>query len=131
MLPINFLIYGLDIEKANLSGIAEWELMIDYVKDYQMTEMSPNGLYDLASRFMTDKDLLRDFNWGRHRFYGSKPFRVGDGLKEFCKFTTTSSYEFDDCFLGKHESVFDDPVGYLFNYLIGDWKVKSSKGDQL
>lgn len=34
MLPINFLIYGLDVEKANLSGVAEWELMIDYVKDY-------------------------------------------------------------------------------------------------
>ena len=61
MLPTNVLIYALDIEKANASGVADWELVVDYVNDYQMTEMSPNGLYDLASRFRTDMDLLSLF----------------------------------------------------------------------
>jgi hypothetical protein len=51
MLPTNILIYALDIERANAEGIANWELVTDYVNDYKMTEMSPNGLYDLATRF--------------------------------------------------------------------------------
>ena len=70
MLPTNFLIYALDIDKANASGVADWELVVDYVNDYNMTEMSPNGLYDLASRFKTDMDLLSLFNWGKSRKFG-------------------------------------------------------------
>ena len=72
MLPTNFLIYGLDIKKANEEGVANWELVTDYVNDYKMTEMSPNGLYDLATRFQTDMELLSLFKWGKTRHYGDK-----------------------------------------------------------
>jgi len=34
MLPTNFLIYALDFEKANQSGVANWELVVDYINDY-------------------------------------------------------------------------------------------------
>ncbi len=86
MLPINILIYALDIEKANASGVANWELVTDYVNDYNMTEMSPNGLYDLASRFKTDMDLLSKFEWGRSRNYGPQPTKVSptQGFNDFC-----------------------------------------------
>ena len=48
MLPINWQIYGLDLVEANKSGVADWKLLIDYVNDYQMKEMSPNALLDLT-----------------------------------------------------------------------------------
>ena len=132
MLPTNFLIYSLDLEKANASGVASWDLVVDYVGDYQMTEMSPDGLYDLAARFKTDLNLLSLFTWGTGRNYGPYPTDLDedDGLKSFCKFTSTTPYEEDDCLGREHTSpkqILSDPVGYLFDYLIGDWKVKASK----
>lgn len=85
MLVTNILIYGLDFDKANKSGVAEWNLTTDYVKDYKMTEMSPNGLYDLASRFKTDLPLLSLFDWDTSRKFGHQKFlKPHDGLKLFC-----------------------------------------------
>ena len=52
MLPLNFQIYAFDLEKANKEGVADWQLMIDYVKDFNMTEMSPNGLFELSERML-------------------------------------------------------------------------------
>lgn len=61
MLPINWQIYGIDLVEANKSGVADWKLLIDYVKDYQMEEMSPNALFDLTERFALDSELLHSF----------------------------------------------------------------------
>ena len=68
MLPLNWKIYKLDIEKANASGVAEWELSVDFVNDYQLGQMSPDSLYNFAKR-MTEDDgtLLNQFNWDKSR----------------------------------------------------------------
>ena len=68
MLPINWKIYKLDIEKANASGVAEWELSVDYVNDYQLGQMSPDSLYNLAKRMTKDDGtLVKKFWWDRSR----------------------------------------------------------------
>ena len=133
MLPVNILIYYLDIKKANEEGVANWELVTDYVNDYKMTEMSPNGLYDLATRFQTDMELLSLFKWGKSRHYGHQKIATPkQGFEEFCDRISTTRFEHDDCMGEPHRSkagFSEDPVGYLFDYLMGDWKVKSSKTD--
>ena len=130
MLPTNILIYTLDIERANAEGVANWELVTDYVNDYKMTEMSPNGLYELATRFQWDMELLSLFEWGKSRHYGVRPTDLtpDDGYEEYCSRVTTERFEYDDCMGEPHKSkagFLDDPVGYVFDYVMGDWKVKS------
>ena len=73
MLPINWKIYKLDIEKANASDVPEWELSVDYVNDYQLGQMSPNSLYNLA-KSMTEDDgtLLHQYEWDQTRQVGKK-----------------------------------------------------------
>ena len=69
MLPLNWKIYKLDIEKANASGVAEWELSVDYVNDYQLGQMSPNALYEFAKRLTAkeNEELLQQFWWDESR----------------------------------------------------------------
>ena len=73
MLPLNWKIYKLDIEKANASGIAKWELSVDYLNDYQLGQMSPNALYNFSKR-LTEKgneELLQRFLWDESRQVGA------------------------------------------------------------
>ena len=128
MLPINYQIYGIDLDEANRKGVADWKLLIDYVKDYNMTEMSPNGLLDLSERIMTDNYLLKKFKWGESRFVGNpKLVHTGEGKAKYCEFTMFTPNQEADCLEKKHESIVVDPVGWIFDNLIGDWKVKAGK----
>lgn len=43
MLPVSAKTYILNITKANAEGKATWEVGIDYKKDYNMSDLSPNS----------------------------------------------------------------------------------------
>ena len=66
-------IFGMDLNKANELGTPEWYQMIDYVNDYSLGQdsseigqgVSPDALYDFASRLMTDKELFEQFSWDK------------------------------------------------------------------
>lgn len=59
MLPTNFRIFYMDLVMANNSGTPEWVQLIDYVKDYDLTQgMSPDSLYRLTVRLTQDVDLF-------------------------------------------------------------------------
>jgi len=44
MLPINFYIYGINLDEANRNVVADWRMLIDFIKDYNMTEKFPKFL---------------------------------------------------------------------------------------
>ena len=48
MLPINFYIYEINLDEANRNGVTDWRMLIDFIKDYNMTEKSSKGLRDLS-----------------------------------------------------------------------------------
>ncbi len=78
-------------------------------------------------------ELLSLFKWGETRHYGDQKIATPDqGFEEFCSRISTTRFEYYDCMGEPHRSkagFLDDPVGSLFNYLMGDWKVKTSKTD--
>lgn len=75
MLPLNYQMYALNITKANERNEAEWELMIDYVKDYGIKDFpSPDEMYDLAVRMKTDRELASLFSWDRSRKANEKGY---------------------------------------------------------
>lgn len=90
MLITNWEIWALDIEKANASGEAVWEKVIDYVQDYDMENgMSPDGLYEVAEKILNDFDFAAQYKWGRSRFVGDKPTSVNQ-MNAFCTLTSSS-----------------------------------------
>jgi len=97
MLPINYEIWALDIEEANRTGVPNWEKVIDYVNDYNMElGVSPDGLYDLAQRMLTDSDLARKYKWGMNRFATDEP-NTFNAHSLFCMLTTSDDWEHKDC----------------------------------
>mmetsp|Transcript_33587 Transcript_33587/g.24240 ORF Transcript_33587/g.24240 Transcript_33587/m.24240 type:complete len:384 (-) Transcript_33587:78-1229(-) len=90
MLITNVEIWALDIEKANASGEAKWELVIDYVQDYGMGDgMSPDSLYEVAEKILDDEEFAAQYQWGRSRFVGNKPGH-GNQKSTFCMLTSSS-----------------------------------------
>lgn len=71
MLPLNYQIIRLDLEEANRSGVAEWELFTDYVSDYNLDgAVSPDEMYKLAMRIGADPDFASMYAWEQTRGVG-------------------------------------------------------------
>ena len=121
MLPLNWKIYKLDIEKANASGVAEWELSVDFVNDYQLGQMSPDSLYNFAKR-MTEDDgtLYHQFQWDKSRQVGEKKTGTVTAKKlnnEFCMLTSSTESLQRAC-NGSSKSL----NAKIWDWIIGDWK---------
>ncbi len=48
LVPLEVKIYSLNLTNANLVNSPKWELMVDYTKDYKITDLSPDQLFKLA-----------------------------------------------------------------------------------
>lgn len=133
MLITNWEIWALDIEKANASGEAVWEKVIDYVNDYGMENgMSPDGLYEVAERIRDDADYAAQYAWGESRFVGNKPTHVNQH-STFCMLTSgvvpnaacapsaeTIEPLFDQS-LGKWNININWLRSHWFNLVVGNW----------
>jgi len=54
MVPLNYQIYGVNITAANINDRPDWNLTVDYVKDYNLTDyVTPNEMHSLAKRIAT------------------------------------------------------------------------------
>ena len=57
LVPLTMQIYSLNITNANENNNPKWNLLFDYIKDYQMPDLSPDSLFNLAKKVRTDKTL--------------------------------------------------------------------------
>ena len=44
----------MDIAKANANDNPTWEILDDYIEDYNLIDLSPNSMQDLAIRLKND-----------------------------------------------------------------------------
>lgn len=63
-----------------------------------MTEMSPNGLYELSERMLTDTELLSQFDWGRGRHFGQADPDPKDGKANYCMYTMFTGEQVSKCY---------------------------------
>ena len=122
LLPLNYQIYSLDLEKANASNKAEWKLTVDYIKDYKMKDMSPDAMYKLAGMIRVDPRVASLYKWNMSRNVGKhEPSCDLDCRKELaCMLRTSEVYETDDCMQRHHRDWFSDPGTAIADWLIGD-----------
>jgi len=77
MLPTNYQIYAMDIEKANKYDAPLWDLNVDYLKDYALNDISPDSMYSLAERVRTDRSFAGLYKYHMSRRVGA-PKEVSD-----------------------------------------------------
>ena len=71
MLPLNYQIYAMDLDKANREDNPTWELNVDYIRDYNLTSISPTDMANLANKIRTDTSFAGMFTWHMSRRVGT------------------------------------------------------------
>ena len=105
MLPLNYEIWSLDIELDE----PEWHLTVDYVKDYNLTDVSPAEMHRLADRLRDDETLARLFTWNESRNVGSPPESCDRDCRKalFCRVSTSETVDHAKCMMEKPGTLFD------------------------
>lgn len=60
LVPLNVLVYSMNVTNANLVNNPRWEQSVNYLSDYKLVDMSPDQLYGLAKKFLTNQTLAAD-----------------------------------------------------------------------
>ena len=66
LLPINKHTYYFDLDKANSDGTPTW-MHHDYLQTFNLTDLSPQSMLDLAIRIKNDKDMTSQWEWSKKR----------------------------------------------------------------
>ena len=67
LLPLNIQTYYMDIAKANANDNPTLEIFDDYIKEYSLSDLSPNSMKDLTERIKTDHELAKTFYLNQYR----------------------------------------------------------------
>jgi len=128
MLPIQLEQYWLDIERANSEGHPTWELMYKFTEQYDLPDMSPNSLMDLALSIYDNSTVAENYGhlmsrngWRSHKFDGcGKECR----RELACTALWSTPFEVKDC---EGRSGFDfiyDPGAAIVDFLTQWWLVR-------
>ena len=63
LVPLSVQIYSLNVTSANLDNNPQWKLLFDYTKDYQLNDLSPDSLFNLAKKVRTDGNMANKVLW--------------------------------------------------------------------
>jgi len=71
MVPLNYQMYAMNVTAANENNKADWNLTVDYVKDYDLADyVSPNEMHALAERIQSNTTLAQLYKWDESRKMG-------------------------------------------------------------
>ena len=127
-LPTDMKTYFFNITKANEDQMPMWEEMWDFVKDYELEDMSPKSVFDLGERAYHDEELAKTINlnyvaYGPDTIESFSPDQSYCDekcrLKIKCKHQNGNYYEQKDCMGEPRKDWINDPVGTLFETLLG------------
>lgn len=96
MLPLNVKTHYMDLAKANSEGHPTWEFLDDILETYDVANMSPANMKNLATRMKTDSDLANEWTWNESRRAGAKPTSV-DQASLYCTLVSSEMWERHEC----------------------------------
>jgi hypothetical protein len=73
MVPLNTHTYFMNLTEANADSNAEpvWQELHDFVKEYDLKDMSPSSVKDFTERMYNNADLASQYEWNANRRGGS------------------------------------------------------------
>lgn len=92
MLPLNMRTFFIDMDETNRDGVPNWRELHDNLETYGLKDMSPGSMKDLASRMLTDSDLMEEYlaNMSRQSPYDNEDQTPVD---LFCRLATNEDHE--------------------------------------
>lgn len=98
MVPMNAHTYYFNLTEANLSpdAVPEWKELHDFVKEYDMEDLSPASMTDFINRMYNDKTLESLYAWNAYRRGGERSAGSLHSSSIKC-LTSSETYEKKDC----------------------------------
>lgn len=126
MVPTNMYSYYADLDKANESGQPTWEVLHDYIDEYEMPDLSPTSFRDLALRIFGDMEMAKKFRYNEHR--ATKHFHANQ-LDMYCYLATSEMHENNECLHSGGMSAYGRDfkllsgkiMQYATDSIIGNW----------
>lgn len=120
----NYYNYRLDIVEANKVNAAVWEFAYDPVSLYNMTDLSPQSVFEMANRLLEDEALAVSYNVNQNTGGPGSPTSCDAGCRKgtFCDVVWGVDAEGYKCSGGKPG--FQDSA---LNMLFGPWIYKEGK----
>lgn len=105
MLPVDLEVYAFDLETANKNDTTNWNLYLDYRRDYNMSDLSPSSFLSLSNKIKTDTTVCQLYNFNS-AVGGPQveniPCTKEQQLDLFCQTSSSDSDEIFKCRDGKH-----------------------------
>ena len=122
LVPLSMSIYSLNVTNANENNTPTWKLLFNYTKDYQMTDLSPDSLYNIAKKVRTDKTFANQVLWNQAGKAGSNVTCNASCQEElFCDMTNTDYFNAQTCKGMQQYDFLHDPFPAVINTLTANW----------
>ena len=97
LLPINKHSHYFNLTQANEEGTPTWQNH-DYLQTFNLTDLSPSSMMNLALRVKNDKDFAQMWDWYMSRM-ASEPSILDDEkqISEFCQLVSSEDHERYEC----------------------------------
>jgi hypothetical protein len=66
LIPVQFETIAFDLEHANKFDEPKWDLVIDYVKEYNLPDLSPQSFMDHSMKIYEDADAAKQYRENRY-----------------------------------------------------------------
>ena len=95
LLPLRRSSHYFDLEEANSEGMPTW-VSHAYHDTFNLSDLSPSSIIDLASRIKTDMELASLWEWNSLCYAKERPTSVRQ-IYYFCQMTTSEDHELNEC----------------------------------
>lgn len=124
MVPVNIHTYAMDLSAANANPTKpiEFKKIHDWLSEYQLKDLSPDTLAQLADRLYSDIGLANRYE--ANRFKGGNPSAKAQANdKKYKCFKATEEFEQREC-MGQADESLSDSSTY-FDMIVSNWIIKS------
>mmetsp|Transcript_7087 Transcript_7087/g.5344 ORF Transcript_7087/g.5344 Transcript_7087/m.5344 type:complete len:168 (-) Transcript_7087:36-539(-) len=122
MIPINFKVYVMDLEKSNAQKEGVFRLQNDHLETYDLEDVSPSSMFALSEKILNDKEVAVKYLWNQYREYGEAP--ECDEICQrtwYCDTTAIEVLEYQECVKTMPDILGGAFFNIIMNVLVSPW----------
>ena len=124
-LVLNTIAYAANLAEANAAPDQDpaWGRKFDYLSEYNLKDLSPGSLDDLADRMKEDEELAVLYEANTDKSYGKPSGSCNEGCRNYlwCRVRTSLNWGLDDCLGEPHIDFKSNFEGAFLETFMSPW----------
>ena len=126
LVPLNLQTYWLNLTEANRVNNPDWQMITNFTKDYNLTDLSPESVMAFAKKIRTNETLSRLYLWNQDsRFASAMPVTCDEDCRYnlYCEITSTDYFGTQTCKGFQEIDFIHDPYHAILNTITNSWAI--------